>query len=456
MRILLIYPNGKKEIIGLGDQGAIAEPIALEYLAAVARQEGHDCQLLDLRLHLDDLDTTLREFKPDVVCTTGYSMHVLRCLAICQRAKVLVPHCVTVAGGHHASLEPIDFFEPQIDFVVIREGTGPFRAILRRLDQGKPVEGIPGVWSRVAGEFRLGGEPVNFDIDAIPFPDRTLVPHDRANYYIDWMRPIALLRTTVGCPFRCSFCSLWRIMDGRYYKREVERVVAELQTIPEPYVFLVDDEPFVNPQRMQELCFAIASAGIDKEYYSYCRIDSLLRDVGLMRQWKVMGLKRLFIGVETIFDSELKDYNKRQKRDDIVRGLQTAKEIGIRLFSNFIIHPNYTAEQFDEVIRFIEENKLEYPTFTVWTPIPGTGNTYDEVILQQPNGRPNWDYFDLQHAVIPTRLPRDEFARRYENLFVAFTRNFVAAKNPLYLKLYQEAMERALAGKAEAAVPAVT
>src|SRR4051794_40535621 len=59
MRVLLVYPTAKKEIIGWGDKGAIAEPIALEYIAAAARAEGHDVMLLDLRLHNERLDTTL-------------------------------------------------------------------------------------------------------------------------------------------------------------------------------------------------------------------------------------------------------------------------------------------------------------------------------------------------------------------------------------------------------------
>jgi len=297
---------------------------------------------------------------------------------------------------------------------------------------------VASVWSRVNGEFKLGGESPSFDIDAIPLPDRTLVPEDRDRYYIDWMKPIALMRTTVGCPFRCSFCSLWRIMDGRYYKREVSRVVEELKTIPERYVFFVDDEPFVAPERMTELARGIAEANIDKEFFAYCRIDSILRDARLMRRWQAVGLRRLLIGVETIFDHELKDYNKRMKREEIVRGLQSAKEMGLSLFCNFIIHPSYTEKEFDEVIAFIKENGVDYPSFTIWTPIPGTGNNYDNVIVRQPNGRPNWDYFDLQHPVIPTKLPRAEFMHLFENLYQVFASNYYASASPLTVEAYKE------------------
>jgi len=438
VRVLLVYPNAKKEIIGWGDLGAIAEPIALEYLAAGARLDGHDVKLLDLRLHNEELDETLREFQPEVVGVTGYSMHVLRSLDICRRAKELVPGCVTVVGGHHATLEPVDFFEPQVDLVVVGEGVRPFRQVLSLIKEGERVEGLPGVWSRVNGTFTFGGDQDAFDIGSIPVPDRTLALEDRKEYFIDWMKPIALMRSTVGCPFRCSFCSLWRIMDGHYYKREVDAVVEELRSIPERYVFLVDDEPFVDPKRMWALGEAIRAANLDKNFFAYSRIDSLLRDVGLMKLWHGIGLRRLLFGIETVFDHELKEYNKRQKRTEIVEGLAAAREIGISLFCNFIVRPSYTRRDFEELTRFIRDNHVDYPSFTVLTPIPGTGASYDDVVIRQPNGRPNWDYFDLQHAVTPTAMPREEFVKEFENLYQVFALNYLECESPLTVQSYKD------------------
>ena len=435
LKVLLVYPNAEKELIAYGDEGAIAEPLALEYVAGAACADGHEVKLLDLRLHIDELEDTLRDFQPDVVGTTGYSMHVLRALAICATAKRICPNAYTAVGGHHATLEPTDFFEPQMDFVFKGEGTIPFREVLRRIEADEPIVDVAGCFARVDGEFVLGAAPAAFDINELPPPKRDLVPEDRPRYYIDWMKPIALLRTTVGCPYRCSFCALWRIMDGRYYKRDVQAVVEELASIPEKYVFFVDDEPFVNPTRMKALAAEIKAAGIEKEYFSYCRIDSFLRDRELMEQWRDIGLRRLFIGVETIFDHELADYNKRQKQAEIITALDVAREVGIELFCNFIIHPHYTEKEFDGVVEFIRDNRVAYPSFTVWTPIPGTDNTYDDVINLQPNGRPDWSLFDVQHPVIETKLPRAEFDRLYTNLFRVFADKYSDAENPLFQEL---------------------
>ncbi|MBI4818706.1 MAG: radical SAM protein [Deltaproteobacteria bacterium] len=429
MRVLLVYPRADRDISDWADHGALAEPLALEYIAAATRLEGHEARIIDLRMHFDELDQTLLDYQPDVVGVTGYSMHVLRCLEICRKAKDLVPTCKTVVGGHHATLEPIDFFEPEVDYVVKGEGTLPFRQILAQVAGRESESLIPAVCSRVNGVFGDGGPGRAFDLNDIPLPDRSLALQDRAEYNLDWMKPLALARTSVGCPYRCSFCALWRIMDGRYYTREVERVAHEISTINEPFVLLTDDEAFVNEKRMKELAEELIRKKVEKKYFAYCRLDTLTRERDLMKLWKDAGIDRLLIGIETIFDWELKEYNKRQTRDSILRGLEAANELGIRLLSNFVVSPNYTDREFDGLIQFVRENDLEYPGFTVWTPIPATVDySQIEITEKQPNGRPNWDYFDLNHAVTPTKMPKEHFERRYEDLYWIFASKFAAAK----------------------------
>jgi radical SAM superfamily enzyme YgiQ (UPF0313 family) len=428
MRVLFVYPDARHELIGYGDLGAIAEPLALEYLSAVAVAQGAERRLLDLRLHRDALDATLAEFRPDVVAVTGYSMHVLRMIEICQRAKQILPRTTTVVGGHHATLMADDFLIDPIDLVVVGEGTRPFGELLRRLAGNQALSDVsmadvPGIWHRRDGVFSFSGTQAEIEIDELPLPDRTITAADRAAYFIDWMRPIALMRTTVGCPYRCSFCSLWRVMDGQYHKRDVEYVVDELATIQEDAVFLVDDEPFVNPRRMLALAQAIQRAGIRKRYFAYCRVDTLLRNRDVMAAWKEIGLERVFLGIEGITAREMADYNKRQTVGQIERALREARSLGISVFGGFIINPNYTPEDFKQVVRFIQHNRVDYPSFTILTPLPGTPDLkadFSGVTELQENGRPQWDFWDLQNPVIPTTLPRKEFLRQYQGLRVTF------------------------------------
>ena len=423
MKVLLVWPKSRNEVLGWGDLGAVAEPLALEYLAAGLRLDGHEPTILDLRLHPDALAATLRDFAPDMVGVTAFSMHVRTALAICAEVKARRPGCLTIAGGHHATFLPEDFFEPQVDFVVSGEGVAPLRRLLAALAEPGPLPDIPGLWSRGAGGgFRSGGAPPPLDIDALPMPERSLTAADRHAYFVDWMKPVALIRTTAGCPYRCTFCSLWKIMDGQYLKRDIDRVVEEMATIPEEFVFLVDDEAFINGRRMRALAEALRRAGLRKRYFAYCRMDSLVRHREVLRAWRGIGLERLFVGVDAVTKKDLDEYHKRMSVARIEEGFQIARELDIEIFAQFVVNTDYTRRDFQRLVRFIEHHRVRYPSFTVLTPIPGTEllATFDPVIHRQPNGRPDWDLFDCQNAVTATRLPPAEFRREYQNLYHVF------------------------------------
>lgn len=428
LKILLVYPD-EQAITGAGNIGGICEPLALEYLSAGVKPDGHEVKILDLRLYKDDLAREAQSFQPDVVGVTGYTMHVLRNLEICREVKQIVPNCKTVAGGHHATLMPEDFFVPQMDYVIVHEGVFPFKDLCNALDRGGTTNSIPGVWANVNREFKLGAPAIEFDINTLPYPDREAVWADHEKYlgypwvHYSEMEPIALARMTVGCPYRCSFCALWGIMDGLYHKRSVEGIVDELKTIRQNCISFVDDEPFIDGKRMDQLADAIKEAGIQKRYFAYCRVDTMLRIKDVIVKWRNIGLERLLVGIEFIQAAEQQDYNKKLKLAQIEDSLRFADEIGVKVFAQFITNPDWTKKDFDRLKRFIEHHRIDYPSFTVMTPIPGTSllKNFDEILEKQSNGRPNWSLFDFQHPVTKTRMPTDEFMEEYLKLRNSFS-----------------------------------
>lgn len=430
MRVLLIWPDNGRDIIGWGDLGAIAEPLALEYLAAAMDEAGHEVKLLDLRLHGSELTSTVSEWRPHIVGVTGYSMHVPRMLEICRTVREELPGCATVVGGHHATLSPDDFFDSAIDYVVCGEGVKPLTAITENILNGRPNAPVPGTWLRSSTGHVFGGAPGYFDVESLPRPNRSVCRKDRSEYFIDWMRPIALLRTSVGCPYRCSFCSLWRMMDGRYHRRAIDRVVEELEEIDEDFVFLVDDEAFINERRMLALARIIEAAGIRKNYFAYCRADTLLRNKDAIAAWRRIGLERLFIGFEAVTDEGLGGFSKSLSVAQIDDALGLAGALGIKVFSQFIVDPQFTRSDFQRLERFIERRRIDYPSFTILTPLPGSGMSFDHVTERTKAGRPRWDLFDLQNPVTPTALPREDFMREYRGLQKLFSHSLKQQHTP--------------------------
>lgn len=432
MRLLLVWPKARTDPEWGGDLGAVGEPLALEYLAAGAILDGHEAKVLDLRIRPHALAEELATFAPDVVGVTAYSMHVRAAVAVCSEVKRLRANCITVAGGHHATFLPQDFFEPSIDYVVAGEGVTPLRRLLQRIDDPKVREPIPGLWRRDQdGAFKVEASPIPVTAEGLPEPARHLTKDFRDQYFIDWMTPVASIRGSVGCPYKCSFCSLWKMTDGHYHRRNLHSFVEELRTVGEEFIFLIDDEAFINRRHMTELAESLRASGLKKRFFAYARVDTILRQQEVLRAWRSVGLERLLVGIDGAFEKDLDVYNKGYRVPQIEQALDVARSIGIEVLAQFVVNTDYTPKDFKRLIRFVEHHRIPYPSFTVLTPLPGTAllSNFDQITSWQANGRPDWDYFDTQNAVTATAMPPDEFRHAYRDLFRHFRGSYLQYRN---------------------------
>ena len=131
----------------------------------------------------------------------------------------------------------------------------------------------------------------------------------------------------------------------------------------------------------------------------------LLRNKDVFRFWKTLGLQYMFLGVEAIDEEGLKRHRKRVSLSKNFEALEFARSLGIMVAINIIADPDWDRRQF-EVIRQWCLEIPEIVNISVNTPYPGT-----ESWLTEARRLTTRDYrlFDIQHAVLPTRLPLAEF-----------------------------------------------
>lgn len=410
MKILLVQPRKPDASFG-GDDFALFEPLALEYLASAVAGE-HEIRILDLRLE-DDLDGALAEMRPELVGITAYTVHVNVVNRLFQQVKAFDPKIFTVVGGHHATVAYHDFVTPDIDMIVTGEGSHPFRELVSRLEQGRDLAGIDGTVFMKNGEL-LVEETKQYDLDDVPPPDRSLTKQYRHYYSSEWLTPIAAIRTSKGCPFRCSYCALWTLTGKKYLTREPAEIIQELRTIEEPYIFLADDESFIQVDRMMELAQAIGESGIQKKYYLYVRADTTVRHPELLEAWKKIGLIRVFVGLEFFRDADLKAVNKGGSAVKNVDAIRIIQDLEIDLFPAFIIRPEWEKKDFEELTAFCRSQNFDFVGFSVLTPLPGTHlhkEVADQIVLR------NYDYYDFVHSLLPLKMPAKEFYKEYLALF---------------------------------------
>jgi hopanoid C-3 methylase len=235
-------------------------------------------------------------------------------------------------------------------------------------------------------------------------PARDLLRH-RRKYFLGTLDPCASIEFSRGCPWDCSFCSAWTFYGRSYRLVSPERVIADLRTIREPGIFIVDDVAFVHERHGMEIGEAIARAGIRKQYYLETRGDVLLRNKDAFRLWKRLGLKTMFLGLEAIDEEGLRKFRKRVSLGRNFEAVEFARSLGVNVAINLIADPDWDHERF----KTVRDWCLELPdviNISVNTPYPGT-----ESWITDGRRLETRDYrlFDIQHAVLPTRLPLGEF-----------------------------------------------
>ncbi len=402
MKVLLVHPS----CLLYSEIYLRLEPLGVERVAQAVRAAGHEVRLLDLQVFRHpDYVRMLTTFQPEAVGFSGnYLANVPEIIGLARTAKTLQPQCYTFVGGHSASFiaqELLHHAAGALDCVLRGEGESSTPQLLAAFPDGA-VGTVPG-----AVTLEGSGPPPRLldDLDQHA-PARDLLAK-RHKYFIGALDPCASIEMSRGCPWDCTFCSAWTFYGRSYRQRSPEAVAEELARIQEPHVFIVDDVAFIHPEHGMAIGQAIERRGIRKLYYLETRCDVLLRNREVFAYWKRLGLLYLFLGIEALDAETLLLHRKRVTLHESLEALEVARQLGLIVAINLIADPDWDRAQF----RFVQEWAASVPEIvhlTVNTPYPGTETWYTEA-----RKLTTLDYrlFDVQHAVLPTRLPLPEFYR---------------------------------------------
>ncbi len=415
MRVVFLKPpiGG---ILGL-EMLTFVEPLGPECVAGALELDGHDCTILDLRI--EGAETGLarcRELEPQVVgLQCNFTTERYRCLELARRVKGELPEAFVVVGGHDASRDPDWFDDPAIDAVAIGDGEEVMPPLVHALDTGGDLARAPGlVLNRRGGQVSTGAPPARRELDDLPLPARHLIRHYAPHYYINFRKPLALMETARGCPFKCNFCSVWKFHESSFREKSPERVVEELKAIDAPSVFITDDIFWMNVRRGEEMARQIKAAGIRKYFTVQTRTDIICKFPHLIEMWKECGDLAIFLGVEAVTNEGLQSVNKKNSADNNLRAIEILKEMGVGFTSNFIVDPAWDREDFAHLREWIARHGTYNSGFSVLTPLPGTDLWGD---ARKRLTTSDWELFDIIHAVLPTRLPLEEFYAEYSRLW---------------------------------------
>lgn len=414
MKILLVFPTPfESGRLGLENVVWLSEPVALTSIGAMVSSD-HQVELLDLRLEPEDaLARALTTLEPDVVGTTSMTTDAYQAKAVLRMARRMCPDALTLIGGHMPTLTPSEFEEDYIDVIVQGEGEQTFRELVDRWEvqrsrDDRTFAGIAGTrWRDTDGVVRVECKRAQTqDLDALPPPDRSLIRRYQGRYFFTAVRPMASIFTSRGCSYDCNFCAIWEFYERRVRYLSAARIVDQMEACEEPFVFILDDNFLVNKKRIEALCEEIERRGVRKLWMTQGRTDFVADNPQIMRRLAACGLVGLLSGYESNDDDQLAALRKKSTFDKNVRANQLMSELGIFSTGIFMVRPDWTAEQFDDLYDYIRTLDVGIPLVTILTPLPGTQlyRTYRDQLVTTGHR-----LFDLLHAVLPTRLPRAEF-----------------------------------------------
>jgi len=374
MRVLFIYPDitlySRRYQQGVG------------YLSAVLKKAGHRTFLLHLQKDVSAkwLLGQVERFNPDLIAistTTNQFPYARKCAGWIKTAHPTTP---TIYGGVHPTLQPDEVIsDPATDMVCIGEGEYPLLELVGRLESGKDILDIPGLWVKRDGQiYRNPRPPLLQDLDQLPFPDREVF--DFPLILRRWSG-VADFISGRGCPYNCTYCcspSLRNLSAGLgkfIRRRSVVGVIAEIQQVVSHYKVKkinFDDDTFTIDLNWIREFRQLYPREIGLPFNCNARVETLSRE--MLTELKAAGGDILFIGVESGSEWLRQEVLQRKMTNEqIVTAFATAHEMGLKTFAyNMVGLPLETPEMAEETIalnRQINPTKIQITTFY---PYPGT------------------------------------------------------------------------------------
>lgn len=237
-----------------------------------------------------------------------------------------------------------------LDAVVLAEGgEATLGELARCLREGRRIDHLPNLAFPTPDGYRLTA--------------RVPEPSDLEATEVDWsLHADALrggevpVRTSTGCPFRCTFCDFWGLHRVAY--RSLPGLLRELRTLsalpPPRRVFLADDNIALSRRRLLALCDALCDARLDLWLRAFIRADAI--DDETASRMRAAGFRECLLGVESADPVILKNMNKRLDPESSLQAIRCLDAQGINTQSTFVVgFPGENAQSLERTIAFLSQ-----------------------------------------------------------------------------------------------------
>jgi radical SAM superfamily enzyme YgiQ (UPF0313 family) len=416
LRVLLVKPRHLAAHFGLAPFFR-TEPLGLEYISSALQAHGHQVRIVDMCFERRSMAKIVRSFRPQLA---GIScLHILDVAATLHHVEEIKRADASIfvaVGGHSVASYPQALEESStkgIDAICMGEGESIMVALCDAIENNRSLEKLPSLLlPNGDGGFSSTGEACQWlEMDRVHPPDRAAVEAYRKHYVCLNYMPVWTMETTRGCRHRCKFCSVWQFYKGTCRYHSAANIRADFERIGD-HIFVIDDLFWADAERSEELGRELLASGARKKWMLVqSRVDLVSRNADLLKLWRPLAKNfDIFFGFESPTRKGLDSLHKGSDISKTLEAVRVARECGFGVTGNFIIDPDFSEENFQELWDFIEANQLFRVGFTILTPLPGTqyfAQMRDKLKVH------DWAQYDLHHLLWKPRLPVERFFELY-------------------------------------------
>jgi radical SAM superfamily enzyme YgiQ (UPF0313 family) len=414
LEVLFVHPNASKKVYqGLSkDLSAIEPPIWAALLAQHTRNKGYNTKILDCEAErytaaesaaaIDEMDARLTVFvvygqQPSASTQNMQGVHDV--LEILKDQTNYNDRKILLTGLHPSAISRITMKSEKMDFVCQGEDPKTIVGLLAtsNMDSIEELKNVPGLWYREAGEIKftkpaplIGQQEMQSELPGMAWD---LLPMDKyrtSNWHAmsndNEKEPFASLYTSLGCPFKCSFCCInapfgnnnienWDYGRNKFRYWDPDFIITEFDKIHKMGIrnVKIADEMFVlNKHHFLEVCNRLIDRKYDFNIWAYARIDTVKEEY--LETLKKAGVNWLALGIESGNKVVRKDVVKGKFTEVNIKDLvQKIQDTGINVIGNYIFGlPEDTVETMQETLDMAIELNCEFANFYSAMAYPGS------------------------------------------------------------------------------------
>ena len=323
------------------DPGYSLLPLGLLSMAAVLKEKGHEVRVIHLgRFGRNDSVDLLCEGNPDVVGLSCFTFQRRETLDLARRVRESKPgrRPLLVIGGPHATFLAREILErcPWVDAVAAGEAEETVLELAERLEAGRPLSGIPGLFMR-DGDGRVAAPPPRgppADLDRFPSPAELEVPI----LGVEKRFQLRHLITGRGCLYRCAFCVAPALRAGALAANSVERVLREMSFLRNRWglvYFSFRNDTFTADRAWtREFCGGL----IEEKFHVLwdCQSSVSALDLETLASMRRAGCVQIQLGIESGSDEILRALRKPFTVKAAYDAVEACRKVGL-LVSFYVI-----------------------------------------------------------------------------------------------------------------------